>query len=34
MFKAIIQSLGKVPATFGDDVYFRGKDPGAPLAGE
>ena len=30
----VIQSLGKVPATFGDDIYFRGKDPGAPLTGE
>jgi hypothetical protein len=30
----VIQSLGKVPVTFGDDVYFRGKDPGSPLTGE
>jgi len=30
----VIQSLGKVPAAFGDDLYFRGKEPGAPLTGE
>jgi hypothetical protein len=29
-----IQSLGKVPATFPDNVYARLKDPGAPLNGE
>ncbi|MET9268737.1 hypothetical protein [Kribbella sp. NPDC003557] len=30
----VIQSLGKVPATFGDNVYARLKDPGGPLNGE
>ncbi|MFI7064504.1 hypothetical protein ACIBL3_26175 [Kribbella sp. NPDC050124] len=30
----VIQSRGKVPVTFGDPVYFRWKDPGAPLNGE
>jgi hypothetical protein len=30
----VIQSLGKVPATFADNVYARLKDPGAPLTGE
>ena len=30
----VIQSLGKVPATFGDNVYARLKDPGSPLNGE
>ncbi|MGW6196010.1 hypothetical protein ACWF0M_07650 [Kribbella sp. NPDC055110] len=30
----VIQSLGKVPATFADNVYARLKDPGAPLNGE
>lgn len=30
----VIQSLGKVPATFADNAYARLKDPGAPLTGE
>ncbi len=30
----VIQGLGKVPATFADNVYARLKDPGAPLTGE
>jgi len=30
----VIQSLGKVPATFGDTVYFRWRDPGSPMNGE
>ncbi|MFD7154771.1 hypothetical protein ACFV9C_09245 [Kribbella sp. NPDC059898] len=30
----VIQSLGKVPATFADTIYARLKDPGAPLNGE
>ncbi|WP_427885016.1 hypothetical protein ACQHIV_22820 [Kribbella sp. GL6] len=30
----VIQSLGKVPATFADTVYARLKDPGSPLNGE
>ncbi|GAA1107519.1 hypothetical protein GCM10009630_00460 [Kribbella jejuensis] len=30
----VIQSLGKVPAAFADNVYARLKDPGAPLTGE
>ncbi|MEI8411938.1 MULTISPECIES: hypothetical protein [unclassified Kribbella] len=30
----VIQGLGKVPASFGDPVYFRWKDWGAPLFGE
>ncbi|GAA1608595.1 MULTISPECIES: hypothetical protein [Kribbella] len=30
----VIRSLGKVPASFADNVYARIKDPGAPLNGE
>ncbi|WP_433166426.1 hypothetical protein [Kribbella sp. CA-247076] len=30
----VIQSRGKVPVSFLDPVYFRWKDPGAPLNGE
>ncbi len=30
----VIQSFGKVPTTFGDNIYFRWKDPGSPLSGE
>jgi len=30
----VIRSLGKVPATFPDNVYARLKDLGAPLTGE
>ena len=30
----VIQGLGKVPATFGDTVYFRWRDPGSPMNGE
>jgi hypothetical protein len=30
----VIQSLGKVPATFSEDVYFRWMDPSQPLNGE
>lgn len=30
----VIESRGKVPLSFIDPVYFRWKDPGAPLTGE
>jgi hypothetical protein len=30
----VIQSRGKVPTTFGNDVYFRWMDPTYPLNGE
>ncbi|TCC35216.1 hypothetical protein E0H50_13855 [Kribbella sindirgiensis] len=30
----VIQGLGKIPGTFPDALYFRWKDPGAPLTGE
>ena len=30
----VIQSVGKVPATFADNVYAGLKDPGTPLNGE